>query len=153
MRYDLANGKGAISKFFLEKRSKRYQGCSLEILNGIKSNWIPQSLHLRRNVSRRGASGWGGIVGRCRRVGSGGRILTVGSEGTNFPDRFTTIANCWAAIIAEASRQAAGRKMGAGGSSPPSLRKLTITHPLTPAFGSLAPSHSTPWSGAGIVSP
>jgi len=39
-------------------------------------------LHLRRNVSRRGASGWGGIVGRCRRVGSGGRILTVGSEGS-----------------------------------------------------------------------
>jgi hypothetical protein len=32
-------------------------------------------------VSCRGASGWGGIVGRCRRVGSGGRILTVGSEG------------------------------------------------------------------------
>ncbi len=32
-------------------------------------------------MSRRGASGWGGIVGRCRRVGSGGRILTVGSEG------------------------------------------------------------------------
>jgi hypothetical protein len=28
-------------------------------------------------MSRRGASGWGGIVGRCRRVGSGGRILTL----------------------------------------------------------------------------
>jgi hypothetical protein len=34
---------------------------------------------------------------------------------TNFPDSFTNIANCWAAIIAEASSQAAGRKMGAGG--------------------------------------
>jgi hypothetical protein len=34
---------------------------------------------------------------------------------TNFPDHFTTMANCWSAIIAEASRQAAGRKMGAGG--------------------------------------
>jgi hypothetical protein len=31
-----------------------------------------------RNVSSRGASGWGGIIGRCRRVGSGGRILTIG---------------------------------------------------------------------------
>jgi hypothetical protein len=51
--------------------------CSLEILNGIKSHWGPQSLHLRRNVGRRGASGWRGIVGRCRRVGSGGRILTI----------------------------------------------------------------------------
>jgi hypothetical protein len=35
---------------------------------------------------------------------------------TNFPDSFTNMANCWAAIIAEASRQAAGRKMDAGGS-------------------------------------
>ena len=34
---------------------------------------------------------------------------------TNFPDCFTNMANCWAAIIDEASRQAAGRRMGAGG--------------------------------------
>ena len=34
---------------------------------------------------------------------------------TNFPDSFTNMANCWAAIIAEASSQAACRKMGAGG--------------------------------------
>ena len=33
------------------------------------------------NVSHRVASGWGRIVGRRRRVGSGGRILTAGSEG------------------------------------------------------------------------
>ena len=37
MRYDLANGKGEISKFLLERRSKRYQGCSLQIFNGKKS--------------------------------------------------------------------------------------------------------------------
>jgi hypothetical protein len=34
---------------------------------------------------------------------------------TNFPDRFTNMANCWTANIAETSRQAAGRKMGTGG--------------------------------------
>jgi hypothetical protein len=34
---------------------------------------------------------------------------------TNFPDSFTNMANCWVAIITEASRQAAGRKMDAGG--------------------------------------
>jgi hypothetical protein len=34
---------------------------------------------------------------------------------TNFPDRFTNMSTCWVAIIAEASRQAAGRKMGSGG--------------------------------------
>jgi hypothetical protein len=34
---------------------------------------------------------------------------------TNFPDCFTNMANCWVSIISEASRQAAGRKMGAGG--------------------------------------
>ena len=45
-----------------------------------KSNRRPQGLQLRRNVSRR-ASGWGGIVGRRRRVVSGRRILTLGSEG------------------------------------------------------------------------
>jgi hypothetical protein len=39
----------------------------------------------------------------------------VGSRADNFPDSFTTMANCWLAIIAEALRQAAGRKMGSGG--------------------------------------
>jgi hypothetical protein len=34
---------------------------------------------------------------------------------TNFPDRFTNMVACWTAIIADASRQAAGRKMGSGG--------------------------------------
>jgi hypothetical protein len=65
--------KGAISKFLLERRSKRYQDCSLEILNGIKSNWRPRSLHLRRNVSRRGASGWGGMVFGGEEEGGGVR--------------------------------------------------------------------------------
>ena len=81
MRYDLFNGKGAISKFLLERRSKRLQGCSLEILKGIKSKWRPWGLHLCRNVSRRGTSGWGEIVGCYRHVESGGPILTAGSEG------------------------------------------------------------------------
>jgi hypothetical protein len=43
----------------------------------MKSNRRPQGLQLRRIVSCR-ASGWGGIVGRRRRVVSAGRILTVG---------------------------------------------------------------------------
>jgi hypothetical protein len=34
---------------------------------------------------------------------------------TNFPDSFTNMANCWEAIIAEALRQAAGRRMGIAG--------------------------------------
>ena len=34
---------------------------------------------------------------------------------TNFPDSFINMANCWALIIAEALRQAAGRRMGFAG--------------------------------------
>jgi hypothetical protein len=34
---------------------------------------------------------------------------------TNFPDRFTSMSACWTALVSEASRQAAGRKMGTGG--------------------------------------
>ena len=56
----------------------------------IKSNRRPQGLQLRRNMSRR-ASGWGGIVGRRRRVVSGGRILTVGSEGSPYAARATNV--------------------------------------------------------------
>ena len=58
-----------ISKFLLERRSRRYQrledqedtkGCSLEILNGIKEQLETQAIQSRRNVSRRVALGWGG---------------------------------------------------------------------------------------------
>jgi hypothetical protein len=34
---------------------------------------------------------------------------------TNFPGRFTNMADCWEAIITEATRQAAGRRLGVGG--------------------------------------
>jgi hypothetical protein len=34
---------------------------------------------------------------------------------TNFPDRFTSMSACWNALVSEAWRQAAGRKMGTGG--------------------------------------
>ncbi len=34
---------------------------------------------------------------------------------TNFPARFTNMADCWEAIITEATRQAAGRRLGVGG--------------------------------------
>ncbi len=34
---------------------------------------------------------------------------------TNFPARFTNMADCWEAIITKATRQAAGHKLGVGG--------------------------------------
>ena len=58
-----------------EKGGYQMQGDRQRDLEKFRSNRRPQGLQLRRNMSRR-ASGWGGIVGRCRRVVSGGRILT-----------------------------------------------------------------------------
>jgi hypothetical protein len=57
--------KGAISKPLLERRSRRCQRLQFRDLNGIKEQLEDQAFQSRRNVSRRIASGWGGIVGRC----------------------------------------------------------------------------------------
>ena len=59
----------------------------MEILNGIKEQLETQAFQSRHNVSRRVASGWGGVVGRRRRVGSGGRILTFILSRKVTPDK------------------------------------------------------------------
>ena len=87
------------------------------------------ALHLRRNVSCLGASGWGGIVGHCRRVGSGGRIervrcLLVLNSATSTSSQWHRAhsagvgADRTSQVSAQVSAQVARRRShGAGGSA------------------------------------